>query len=511
MKNYVKLLFQRVCGVSLGIVVQAVVLLLGVGVLSGYWAWVSIALTVLSWLAVIAIVSNRTDPGYKIAWIIPILAFPVFGIIVYLLFGGNRLSRRLQRRLHDVQQIHQDNLSQSIDVLRREEALSADAAIQSVYMADIACCPVYEDTETRYYPCGEAVFPDMIQAIAQARRYIFLEYFIIQPGKMWDTILALLRRKAAAGVDVRVIYDDFGCITRLPNRYYRKLEAMGIQACSFNPYIPVLSSRLNNRDHRKFLIVDGEIGFTGGINLADEYINEIRPFGYWKDCAIRLHGAAVWSMTVMFLSMWAHNRGRRENVAAFKPAQPPHVSNMPHGFVQPFDDTPLDNEPVGDTVFFNLITKAKRSIYIMTPYLVISDKLISALTVAAKSGVDVRIVTPGTPDKKYVFTVTRAHYQDLIAGGVKIYEYTPGFLHAKVFCVDGAYAVVGTVNFDFRSLYLHFEDGVWLYRADCVEQVAQDFERTFPLCHRVSMAECRSYPLHKRLGGAILRLFSPLM
>ena len=347
MKNYTKLLFQRVVVVSLCILVQVAALALGVGVLSEYYRWLRIVLSVFAWLAVIVIVSNRTDPGYKIAWIIPILAFPVFGISFYLLFGGNRLSRRLKRRMHAVRQIHQDNLSQNLDVLRREAAISVDAALQSNYLASCACCPVYENTETTYYGCGEAAFGDMLAAIARAEKYIFLEYFIIHTGKMWDQMLALLRKKAAAGVDVRVIYDDFGCITTLPGRYYKKLEAIGIKACVFNPYIPILSSRLNNRDHRKFLIIDGEVGFTGGVNLADEYINVERRFGYWKDCVIRLRGEAVWSMTVMFLSMWAHIRGWNETVSFYKPPRPPRVSNMPHGYVQPFSDSPLDGEPVG--------------------------------------------------------------------------------------------------------------------------------------------------------------------
>lgn len=497
--------------VSFCILIQIGALLLSVSVLSAYSRWFTISMNVFAWIAVIAIVSRRTDPGYKIAWIIPILALPVFGILFYLLFGGNRLSRRLKRRMRDVEQIHRQNLRQDPSVIQREAALNPDAALQSNYMKEIVCCPVYENTETAYYPCGEDAFPDMLAAISKARHYIFLEYFIIQPGKMWNSILKKLRRKAAAGVEVRVIYDDFGCVTRLPSRYYRKLEDMGIHASSFNPYIPVLSSRLNNRDHRKFLIVDGEVGFTGGINLADEYINHIHPHGYWKDCVIRLRGEAVWSMTVMFLSMWSHIRDRRENVPAFRPLYPIADGGGTHGFVQPFDDTPLDNEPVGDTVFFNLITKAKRSVYIMTPYLVISDKMISALTVAAKNGVDVRIITPGIPDKKYVFMVTQAHYADLLSNRVRIFEFSPGFIHSKVFCVDGEYAVVGTVNFDFRSLYLHFEDAVWLYRADCVKQVARDFENTFPRCHEVKLAECKSFPWFKRLTGSFLRMFSPLM
>ena len=511
MKSYFKLLFQRAVVVSLCLLIQVGVLVFGVHYLSGYSVWFNIGMDIVAWLAVIWIVSCRTEPTYKIAWIIPILALPLFGISFYLLFGGNRLSRRLKRRMQTVQQIHMDNLTQDMRVLEREQALSPDAALQSNYLIRVAGCPVCENTESTYYACGEAAVGDMLDAIARAERYIFLEYFIIQTGRLWEQMLRLLRKKAAAGVDVRVIYDDFGCIMTLPGGYWRKLEKVGIKACPFNPYVPVLSSRLNNRDHRKFLIVDGEIGFTGGMNLADEYINLEERFGYWKDCVIRLKGEAVWPMTVMFLAMWAQIKGWKETVSFYKPPRPIAISKRPHGFVQPFADSPLDNEPVGDTVFFNLITKARRSVYIMTPYLIISDKMISSLTVAVKNGVDVRIITPGIPDKKMVFAVTRAHYADLLSQGVKIYEYSPGFVHAKVVCVDREYAVVGTVNFDFRSLYLHFEDGVWLYKADCVGAVARDFDETFQLCHRMSLAEVRSWPLHRRLAGAFLRLFSPLM
>ena len=404
MKNYTKLLFQRLVVVSLCILMQVAFLMLSVNVLSGYSRWFSIAMDVFAWIAVIVIVSNRTDPSYKIAWIIPILAFPVFGILFYLLFGGNRLSRRLKRKMHAVQQIHLDNLSQEQAVLQLEAAMSPDAALQSSYLSRIACCPVYSRTESTYYGCGEAVFGDMLQAIAQAERTRSRVVLHHPYRHHVDTILELLRKKAAAGVDVRVIYDDFGCITTLPGGYYKKLEAVGIKACAFNPYIPILSSRLNNRDHRKFLIVDGVVGFTGGLNLADEYINEVRRFGYWKDCVIRLRGEAVWSMTVMFLSMWAYIRGWNESVSL--PTGRRSLSGSatcPTALSSLFPTAPWTASPSATRCFFNLITKARRSVYIMTPYLVISDKMISALTVASKNGVDVRIITPGIPDKKYVY------------------------------------------------------------------------------------------------------------
>lgn len=512
MRNYAKLLYQRVVLVTLSIVLQVLALAVVLARFSQYARWFAAVMGALSVIAVIFIVASRTDPSYKIAWIIPILVAPVFGLSFYLLFGGNRLSRRLKRKMRTVEQLQRDNLSQDGRVLSRLRALSPEAALQANYLAGTACCPAFENTETTYYACGEACFPAMLEALRGAKRYIFLEYFIIGRGSMWDEILDILRKKAAAGVDVRVIYDDFGCITTLPGGYYKKLESYGIRACAFNPYIPIMSSRLNNRDHRKFLIADGAVGFTGGINLADEYINRKERFGYWKDAVVRLRGEAVWSMTVMFLAMWAQIRGWREPVAALRPAAPPAAEEAePRGFTQPFSDTPLDNEAVAETVFFNLITKARQYVWIMTPYLILSDKMISALTVAAKNGVDVRVVTPGVPDKRYVYSVTRAYYEDLCRAGVRVFEYSPGFIHSKVFCVDGEYAVVGTVNFDFRSLYLHFEDGVLLFRAACIADVEKDFRGTFPVCHEVSLAETRAVPFPVRLWRTFLRLFAPLM
>ena len=512
MRNYLKLAFRRVVMVGLSLVFQLVFLVGIIGRFSDYTQWFTVSMYVLSWISVVVIISQEhTDPTYKIAWIIPILTLPVFGISFYILFGGNRLSKRLKRSMQKVEQIQRNNLTQETSVMKREAALSYDAAIQSNYLLRIADSPVYEKTETFYYPTGEEGFPHMLEAIANAKHYIFLEYFIIQEGVMWDQILTLLRKKAASGVDVRLMYDDFGCITTLPARYYKKLEAVGIKTAVFNPFVPVLSSRLNNRDHRKFLIVDGTVGFTGGINLADEYINKKERFGYWKDNIIQLKGDGVWSMTIMFLSLWIHTKGGEETISHFKPTQPPRISDMNYGFVQPFADTPLDNEAVGETVFFNLITKAKKYVHIMTPYLIISDKMISTLCIAAKSGIDVRIITPGIPDKPYVYEVTRAHYAALCKAGVHIHEYTPGFIHSKVFCVDDEYAVVGTVNFDFRSLYLHFENGIWMYRSPCIAEVVKDFRETLSVCHEVTLAEAQSVNAMRRLFRSALRVFSPLM
>jgi cardiolipin synthase len=372
-----------------------------------------------------------------------------------------------------------------------------------------AACPVYTNTETEYFSSGEAAFPRMLEELEKAQHYIFIEYFIIHPGKFWDSILEVLVRKAAQGVQVRVIYDDMGCMFTLPRDYDQKLRAKGIQCQVFNRFVPVMSLWLNNRDHRKMMIVDGKVGFTGGINLADEYINETHPYGHWKDSAICLEGDAVWSMTVMFLTMWVNCRGRDEDFSVYRPAAAPERPWT--GCVQPYTDTPLDHEAVGQTVYLNMIAKARSYIYITTPYLVIDVATNTALCNAAKAGVDVRIITPHIPDKRYVFEVTRAHYPPLLDAGVKIYEYTPGFIHGKTFVVDDRFATVGTVNLDYRSLFLHFENGVWLCQTPSIQAVRRDFEETLQQSQAVSLRQFRHLNVLLQLYRSILRVFAPLM
>ena len=308
---------------------------------------------------------------------------------------------------------------------------------------------------------------------------------------------------------MRLIYDDMGCMFTLPRDYNEQMAARGIQCRVFNRFVPVMSLRFNNRDHRKFLIIDGKVGFTGGINLADEYINRRERFGHWKDSAILLEGDAVWSMAVMFLTMWDHCCGWEEEFHHFRPEPAP--ARPWTGYVQPYTDTPLDREAVGQAVYLNMIGKARKYIYITTPYLVIDVATNTALCNAAKSGVDVRIITPHIPDKRYVFEVTRAHYPPLLEAGVRIYEYTPGFIHAKNFVVDDRFATVGTVNLDYRSLFLHFEDGVWLCEAPCIQDIRRDFEETLRVCQRISLRQRKYFNPIIQLYRNILRIFAPLM
>ena len=330
---------------------------------------------------------------------------------------------------------------------------------------------------------------------------------------MWRTILDILEEKVKEGVDVRLIYDDMGCLTTLPHKYYETLRKKGIKCQVFNPFRPILNIIQNNRDHRKFCIIDGYVGFTGGVNLADEYINQKERFGHWKDTAVMLKGEAVWNMTAMFLHMWNVITNNREDNSLEEYL--PHVWHpepfVGDGYVQPFCDSPLDNETVGENVYLNIINRARRYVYICTPYLVIDNEMMTALCLAAKSGVDVRLMTPGIPDKKLVFLLTQSYYEQLLEAGVKIYEYQPGFLHAKSFVCDDKIGVVGTINLDYRSLYLHFEDGVWIYRNKVIYDIRQDFTDTLDYCKPVTLEFCRGRNIVIRAMQSVMRLFAPMM
>lgn len=508
MKKLLYILFHRSVFVALALIAQIAALFIMVMLFSVYadtFYWFCILVSVA---AALAIVCSSMEPAYKIAWLILILPFPVFGGIFYLLIGGGTIPKRTRRRMQGIL----DKSAQALqDDFKADDLLplGGDAAGQAHYLEQYAACPAYTNTETEYFPVGDLAFPRMLEELEKAEKYIFLEYFIIQPGLFWDSILAILERKAAQGVEIRVIYDDMGCMFTLPRDYNEILTDKGIQCRVFNRFVPVMSLRLNNRDHRKLMIIDGKVGFTGGINLADEYINAHERFGHWKDSAILLEGDAVWSMTVMFLTMWDHCCGWDESFDRFRPPAAPVRPWT--GYVQPYTDTPLDRETVGQAVYLNMIAKAKKYIYITTPYLVIDVATNTALCNAAKSGVDVRIITPHIPDKRYVFEVTRAHYPPLLQAGVRIYEYTPGFIHAKNFVVDGRFATVGTVNLDYRSLFLHFENGVWLCEAPCIQDICRDFHETLKLCEPFSLRRFKHLNILLQLYRSILRLFAPLM
>ena len=508
MRKFLRFLTQRVVLTALLIVIQALLLFGIIWKLNNYFVYFYAASVLLSLLLTLRIINNKSNPAFKIAWLIPILLFPVLGGLVYLVFGSDRTGKYIRNKMGRIEKEMQDGISKANERSGIEK-MPPDVVNQSHYISNSAHCPPYKNTTVEYLPMGEVKFERMVQELKKAKRYIFMEYFIIQEGTMWNTILDVLEEKAKEGVDVRVIYDDMGCILTLPTGYEKTLREKGIQCQIFNPFIPILSSHFNTRDHRKICVIDGNVGFTGGINLADEYINGYEKHGHWKDTAILLKGEAVFSLTTMFLSMWDYLiKKEGEDYAAYYPDS---WDENAQGIVQPFADNPLDDEAVGETVYLNLINKAKRYVYITTPYLILSNEMVTAMNTAAKSGVDVRIITPHVPDKWYVHAVSRSYYEMLVEAGVKIYEYTPGFVHAKTFVVDDEYAVIGTINQDYRSLYLHFECAAWMYKASCVTDVRDDFLKTQQMSQEITLEECRNISIPRRLGRSVLRVLAPLM
>lgn len=510
MKNITKFLSHRLVIVGFLLVLQMAFLLLtilafGVSLINFYFASI-----ILSSAVVIYILSDRSNPGYKIAWIIPIMIFPIFGGLLYVIFGGNKLSNRERRKMADIKIRTKENYNQNVVTLKLLKQENLDAYAQSYYINNSSLSPVYQNTKTTYFKLGEDMYEDLLKRLKEAKKFIFMEFFIVEDGKMLQTILKILENKVKEGVDVRFIYDDMGCIMTLPNKYYETLRKKGIKCSAFNPFIPILTTRLNNRNHRKIVVIDGMYAYTGGINLADEYINAKEKYGHWKDNGVLLEGEAVKSFTVMFLALWGYIHNEVEDYKKyFLPLQDNIL--VSDGFIQPYSDSPLDEEATGETIYLNMIGRAKKYLYITTPYLIVDNEMVTSLCNAAKSGVDVRIITPGIADKKLVNEVTKAYYSALIESGVKIYEYTPGFIHAKTFICDDIYATVGTVNLDYRSLYLHFECGVWMYKASCIKDILKDYKETLKLSHEITLEECKNVNVFRRIFRAILRLFAPLM
>ncbi len=470
--------------------------------------WLSRIFTLVSLAVCLYIVAKQEKGAYKLTWVFTILLFPVFGGLFYLIFHLQTSGRRIERYVAAVQAKADPLLSASGTCLEAACEACPESAPQLRYLQQFARFPVYAEGESRYLPSGEALLCSLLQALRRAESYIFLEFFIVQEGIMWDAILDVLKEKARQGVKVRVMYDDVGCFLLLPKDYPKRLAEFGIECAVFNPFRPVLTTVHNNRDHRKIAVIDGKVAFTGGVNLADEYINARERFGHWKDAALRMEGPAAWSFALMFLQHWELCTGKGEAYAAYHPGT---LAPCPgQGFVQPYADSPLDQENVGEQVYLQIINSAKRYVYINTPYLIPDDSLLSALCLAAKSGVDVRIVTPHRWDKWAVHMTTRSYYRELIGAGVRIYEYSKGFIHSKMIVSDDLRATVGTTNFDFRSLYLHFECGAVLYHTQTVEHIKEEFLDNLQVCQEISEDDCKC-SLAMRLFQDVLRLFAPLM
>ena len=511
MKRFFRIIFSRVLYIAVFVSVQLAALAVMFLFFHEQFAYFYAACTLLSLLFTLYVINSDRNPAYKIAWLIPLLVVPIFGAPIFLIFGNVRLKRKESKNaLESFQQFRasQEDQGAGLDALRQEYP---QAARQAAYIQNAGFVPPYGRTETEYFPQGEDFFQDLCQELESAKRFIFLEYFIIEEGVMWNAILNILERKVKEGVDVRVMYDDMGVLFKLPQHYDWELRRRGLKACVFNPFHSILSSRFNNRDHRKICVVDGNVGYTGGINLADEYINAVELHGHWKDTAVRLRGDAVWSLTTAFLSVWDFISGDVDNFADYA-GDPAVLDAISHdGFVQTYTDLPMDTENVGENVYLNLLGCARDYVYITSPYLILDNETITALQNAAKSGVDVRIITPHVPDKKTVFQMTRSYYPPLLRDGVRIYEYSPGFIHAKNFVSDDTYAVVGTVNLDYRSLFLHFECAAWMCGSKAVGQVKEDFLQTLEKCEEITADSMEKLGFFRRLILSILRVFAPLV
>ncbi|RHT25468.1 cardiolipin synthase [Clostridium sp. AM32-2] len=515
-RSLFRIIFGRTTFVILGLLLQIAFFFSIFRWLGNYIHFVYITYVLVSSSVVIAILNRPMDSSFKMAWIIPVLLIPIFGIILYVFVQVQFQTRALARRVNLSVEKTKPYLVQDPQVQKRLRAASVRGSRLVDYMNHIAGFPVYENTAAKFFPLGEDMFEQLMEELKAAKHFIFMEYFIIDRGYMWDSILEVLRQKAEEGVEVRVMYDGMCCLMLLPYHYPQKLENMGIRCQMFSPIKPVLSTHQNYRDHRKVTVIDGHTAFTGGVNLADEYINRKERFGHWKDTAIMIKGDAVKSFTMMFLQMWDAASSKSKNEENYEQYLVPADYKLPEGykadgFVMPYADSPLDEEQVGEQVYLDILNQAKSYVHIITPYLILDDGMKNAMAYAAKRGIDVKIIMPHIPDKKYAYLLARTYYPELIASGVKIYEYEPGFTHAKIFVSDDEKAAVGSINLDFRSLYLHFECGTYLYRNSTVADVEKDFENTLEKCIPVTLKDCAQYNWFGTKAGRFLRLIAPLM
>lgn len=498
-------MLRRVLTVIPAAAVQALWILLLVKWLSPYAAYITLALSVAAVLLVLFIIIKRDETAYKILWLLVILTVPVAGALLYLLFGNRRTARPLRKRLRRVQEAGQlAPLPCGGTPFEGEKRMEQTVR----WLEHKTGYPLMRAEDVRYYPLGDAMYPDMLTDLRAAKKTIYLEYFIIEPGEMWQSIVDILAQKVREGLDVRVMYDDLGSISTFNFSNALALEKLGIRCVTFNPLL-ALKGTANYRDHRKMLIVDDAVAYSGGVNLADRYINREHPYGHWKDTGFRLTGAPVRSFTHMFLTFWNAFSLQKEEPMPMPPAAAAAEPAAQDGWVLSYYDSPLNSEATSNRLYIDLLSQATDYAWFFTPYLMLGDDLLDAMLAAAQRGVDVRIIMPGIPDKKLIFRMSRSFYQVLLTGGVKIYEYTPGFVHAKSLVCDDRAATVGTVNLDYRSLFLHFENNSLFYRGSIVARVKEDFLATQSQCRAVEACDMKRYSRRWIVDG-VLRIFAPL-
>ncbi len=466
---------------------------------------------ILAWLTqigcVLKIISSDDNPDYKVPWLLFVLILPIAGFMLYFIFYSRKLKKKYVKRLEYVQSnYYKANQAELFEYLKEENVTAYN---QAKMLCKIADAGLFRNTKVKYFSLGEEMFPSMVEDIKNAKKFIYLEYFIIEEGEFWNGILKVLEEKVKEGVDVKVCYDDIGCMTKLPGHYAQILCKAGIQATPFSRLRGSADSEFNNRSHRKMLIIDGYIGYTGGINIADEYINIGSKFGHWKDTGLRLEGEAVWELTELFLFDYGMNV---KSLPKFHEELYPEHKTDGVGYVIPFGDgpSPLFERRVGKSVIQNMLSTAKNYVWMTTPYLIIDNDLCQSIENTALRGVDVKIIVPHIPDKKTVFEITKSFYPRLLKAGVEIYEYEPGFIHAKSYLADGDYAMIGTINLDYRSLVHHFENGVWMYRSDSIRKIKEDMEDTLSKSIKIT-EEMTKVGVVRKFLRAIGRIFAPLL
>lgn len=502
-----KIIFSRFTLALLMLLIQGVFIYYCAFFFQRYFIWLFGGSVIFGIILTIHIINQTDNPAFQISWIILLLLFPALGVFIYLFVklqvGVHALSKRYQVLHHEMEQFHHQD-EKVLNKLNQENVMEANYV---TYMNQMSGYSIYQDTITKYYPLGEDMYQDLLQDLENAKEYIFMEYFIVSKGEMWDSILNLLKRKVKEGVKVKFMYDGTCSFMLLPHNYPEYLKTYGIECKVFNPVVPIISTQYNNRDHRKIVVVDGKIAYTGGVNLADEYINKIERFGHWKDTAIRLEGLAVRGFILMFLENWFVDEKQKDYEFYLKSVK----SQKSNGYVLPFGDNPFDDYLVGEDTYLHVLQSAKKYVHIVMPYLIIDHEMLNALRYAARRGIEVKLMMPGIPDKPFIFYMAKTFYRPLLEAGVEIYEYTPGFIHAKMFVSDNERGVIGSINLDYRSLYLHFEDAVYLYQNDSILSMEEDFQDTLKKCEKITLESLKHYSKVKMLIGKLLRVFAPLL
>ena len=513
-RGLARVIFSRGVLIALLVLLQMLLTVVVFQALPQYAGWIQVLFRLIGAVVVIEIVNAPGTDAQKVTWMVFIMLVPIAGVAFYLYFKYDVGVRSLGKRMDSLRTETASLLRQSPLVRRDFSEICPEMSGLSSYLYKQVGFPTYRGTKTTYFPGGEYFFASLIPELRHAQKYIFLEFFIVDYGNLWDRVLEVLQEKVAQGVEVRLMYDGMCSVNKLPISYWKKLNEMGIKCKVFNQIRPVVSSVQNHRDHRKIVVIDGKAAYTGGINIADEYVNQRERFGFWKDAGIRLEGDAVRSFTVMFLQMWNVSEAETEDMSRYLRADADsrmREDDQNDRFVIPYGDSPYDHEDVGRNVYLYLLQRAKKYVHIMTPYLILDKGMRRALCQTAKCGVKVRIMMPHIPDKKYAYILGRSYYTELLSAGVQIYEYTEGFVHSKVWAVDDEYATVGSVNLDFRSLYWHFECGAFVCDRALTAEVERDFRGAFKSCRRISMVDANKRKRSEKVLGALLRVIAPIL